>query len=93
MTRDHRCHIGIQIWTTNALHTVAYQVIPTVLNRNIFDPNELPLDYRVSHHDLHIGDILFDLHPPAIGQPTAEEDEILRAPPPYPEQYPQVGDI
>ena len=90
MTDDHRHHIGIQIRTTNALHTVAYQVIPIILNWNIFDPNELPPDYRVSHCDLYIGDILFDPHPPAIGQPTADEDEVLCAPPPYPEQYPRV---
>ena len=93
MTDDHRCYIGIQIRATNALHTVAYQVIPIILNRNIFDPNELPPDYRVSCHDLYIGNILFDPHPPAIGQPTADEDEVLRAPPPYLEQYPLVGNI
>ena len=45
MTDDHCRHIGVQIQTTNALHTVAYQVIPIILNWNIFDPNELPLDY------------------------------------------------
>ena len=91
MTDNHCHHIGIQIQTTNALHTVAYQVIPIILDRNIFDPNELPPDYRVSCHDLYIGDILFDQHPLAIGQPTADEDEVLHAPPPYPEQYPLVG--
>ena len=68
MTDHHRRHIGIQIQTTNALHTVAYQVIPIILNQNIFHPNKLPPDYQVSHHDLYIGDILFDPHPPAIGQ-------------------------
>ena len=92
MTDDHYHHIGIQIQTTNMLHTMAYQVIPIVLNYNIFDPNELPPDYQVSHHDLYIGDILFEPHPPAIGQPTADEDEVLRTPPPYPEQYPRVED-
>ena len=50
MTDDHCHHIGIQIQTTNVLHTMAYQVIPIILNRNIFDPNELPPDYRVSGH-------------------------------------------
>ena len=93
MTDNHRCHIGIQIQTTNALHTMAYQVIPIILNRNIFDPNELPPDYRVSRHDLYIGDILFDPHPPAIDQPTADEDEVLCAPPLYPERYPRIGNI
>ena len=29
-------------------------------------------------------DILFDYHPPAIGQPNADEDEVLHALPPYP---------
>ena len=72
MTDHHHHHIGIQIQTTNALHTVAYQVIPIILNWNLFDPNELPPDYQVSCHDLYIGGVLFDLHPPAIGQPTAE---------------------
>ena len=93
MTDEHHRHIGIQIWTTNALHTMAYQVIPIILNRNIFDPNELPPDYRVSRHDLYIGDILFDPHPPTIGQPTADEDEVLRAPPPYPERYHRVNPL
>ena len=93
MTDDHRRHIGIQIRTTNVLHTVAYQVIPIILNQNIFDPNELPLDYRVSRHNLYIGDILFDPHPPAIGQPTADEDEVLHAPPLYPECYPRVNPL
>ena len=74
------------------IYTVAYQVIPIILNRNFYNPNELPPDYRVSRHDLYIGDILFNPHPPAIGQPTADEDEVLRAPPPYPERYPHVGD-
>ena len=45
MTDNHCRHIGIQIQTTNVLHTVAYQVIPIILNWDIFDPNELPLDY------------------------------------------------
>ena len=45
MTDDHCRHIGIQIQTTNALHTMAYQAIPIILNRNIFDPDELPPDY------------------------------------------------
>ena len=88
MTDAHRCHIGIQIWTTNMLHTLAYQVIPTMLNCRQFDPNELPPDYWVSCHDLYIGDILFNHYPPAIGQPTADEDEVLHAPPSYPEWYP-----
>ena len=56
-----------------------------MLNRRQFDPNELPLDYRVSCHDLYLGDILFNPNPPAIGQPTADENEVLCAPPPYPE--------
>ena len=45
MTDNHHRHIGIWIQTSNALHTAAYQVIPIVLNHNIFDSNELPLDY------------------------------------------------
>ena len=93
MTDDNRRHIGVQIRTTNALHTVAYLVIPIILNRNFYNPNELPPDYRVSRHNLYIGDILFDPHPPAIGQPTADEDEVLRAPPPYPERYPLVNPL
>ena len=42
---------------------------------------------------MYIGDILFDPHPPAIGQPTADEDEVLRTPPPYPERYPPVNPL
>ena len=87
MTNAHCQHIGIQVWTTDTLHTLAYQVIPTVLNHRQLDPNEFPLDYWVSHHDLYIGDILFDPHSPAIGQPTVDEDEVLHAPPPYPKWY------
>ena len=93
MTDPHHRHIGIQIRTTNVLHTLAYQVIPTTLNHNQFDPNELPPDYWVSRNNLYIGDILFDLHPPAIGQPTADEHEVLHAPPPYLEWYPLAEEI
>ena len=85
MTDAHCHHIGIQIRTTNVLHTLAYQVIPTTLNHRQFDPNKLPLDYQVSCHNLYIRDILFNPHPPAIGQPTADGGGVLCAPPPYPE--------
>ena len=33
VTNPTRCHIGMQIQTTDTLHTLAYQVIPTSLNR------------------------------------------------------------
>ena len=31
VTSPLRCHIGVQIRTTDATHTLAYQVIPTLL--------------------------------------------------------------
>ena len=48
VTAPTRCHIGIQIRTTDAIHTVAYQVIPTSLNRHQYNSQTLPPDYRVS---------------------------------------------
>ena len=79
-----RRHIGIQIWTTDAIHTVAYQVIPTLLNQNIHNRQDLPPDYRVSRNNLYVEDIPFDYNPPTIGHPNADENEVLRALPPYP---------
>ena len=88
ITDTHCCHIGSQIWTTDMLHTLAYQVTPTMLNyRQLPYPHEVPLDYQVSHNNLHVEDILFNQNPPAIGEPHAEENEILYAPSPYLEQY------
>ena len=84
VTNPTRCHIGVQIWTTDVLHTLAYQVIPTSLDRGTQELEDLPLDYRVSRRDLYVEDILFDYHLPAIGQPNAEEVEAARpALPPY----------
>ena len=84
VTSPTRHHIGIQIRTTDAIHTLAYQVIPTSLNRHQFNRLNLPSDYRVSRDDLYVGDILFDPDVPALGLPDAEDIEVLRAPPPYP---------
>ena len=78
-----RRHIGVQIWTTDTLHTLAYQVIPTSLNQRTQIHEDLPLDYWVSHNDLYVEDILFNYHTPAIGPPNAAEDEVCPAPPPY----------
>ena len=83
VTNPTRHHIGVQIWTTDALHTLAYQVIPTSLNRRTQQIEDLPQDYRVSCNDLYVEDILFDYHAPAIGPPNAVEDEVRPAPPPY----------
>ena len=65
------------------IHTVAYQVIPTSLNRHQFDRQNLPPDYRVSRDDLYVGDIFFDQDVPTIGLPNAVDEVVLRAPPPY----------
>ena len=78
-----RHHIGVQIQTTDALHTLAYQVIPTSLNQRIQIAEDLPPDYQVSRRDLYVEDILFDYDTPAIGLPNAVEDEVHPAPPPY----------
>ena len=78
-----RRHIGVQIWTTDALHTLAYPVIPTSLNQRTQICEDLPSDYRVGRNDLYVEDILFDYHTPAIGPPNAVEDEVRPAPPPY----------
>ena len=45
VTNPTRRHIGVQIRTTDALHTLAYQVIPTSLNRRTQELEDLPLDY------------------------------------------------
>ena len=45
VTFPTRRHIGIQIRTTDTIHTLAYQVIPTSLNRHQFNRRNLPLDY------------------------------------------------
>ena len=45
VTNPTRCHIGVQIRTTDALHTLAYQVIPTSLNRRTQQIKDLPQDY------------------------------------------------
>ena len=88
MTDAHRYHIGIQVWTTDVLHTLGYQVIPTTLNhRQLPDPCELSLDYWVSHNNLLFEDMLFNQNPPAIGKPHVKKDEVLCAPPTYLEQY------
>ena len=68
----------MQIRTTDTIHTLAYQVIPTSLNRRTQNCKNLPPDYRVSRHDSYVEDILFNYHLPAIGQPNAEEDEVPR---------------
>ena len=60
MTDNHHCHIGIQVWTTDTLHTLAYQMIPTSVNRRNIEPRDIPLDYRVSQDDLLVEDILFN---------------------------------
>ena len=78
-----RCHISVQIQTTNMLHTLAYQVIPTSLNQNIHNLEDLPPDYQVSHCDLYVEDILFNYYTPAIGPPNVVENEVLYALPPY----------
>ena len=67
VTNPMRCHIGVQIRTTDALHTLAYQVIPTSLNQRTQELEDLPPDYQVSRRDLYVEDILFDYHLPAIG--------------------------
>ena len=78
VTNPTRRHIGMQIRTTDTIHTLAYQVIPTSLNRRTQNCEDLPPDYQVSCHDLYVEDILFNYHLPAIGQPNAEEDEVPR---------------
>ena len=83
VTNSMRRHIGVQIRTTDALHTLAYQVIPTSLNRKTQQIEDLPQDYRVSHNDLYVEDILFDYHTTAVGLSHAAEDEVRPAPPPY----------
>ena len=83
VTNPTRRHIGMQIWTTDALHTLAYQVIPTSLNQRTQQVEDLPQDDRVSHNNLYVEDILFDYHTPANGLPNAAEDEVCPAPPPY----------
>ena len=94
MTNTHRCHIGIQLWTTDVLHNLAYQVIPTILNcRQLPDPCELPLNYWVSCNDLLVEDILFNWNPPAFGEPYVDEDEVLRIPPLYTERCPLIEGI
>jgi hypothetical protein len=72
-------HIGIQLRTTNALHTLAYQVFP------IPAPVLPPPDYRVSRQDLLIQDILFDRSGlPDYHVPGTDKDAVLGVPPPYP---------
>ena len=83
VTNPTRRHIGVQIRTTNALHTLAYQVIPTSLNQRTQQIEDLPQDYRVSCNDLYVEDILFNYHTPTNGLPNAVEDEVHPAPPPY----------
>ena len=86
VTAPTRRHIGIQIRTTDAIHTLAYQVIPTSLNRHQYTSRTLPSDYRVSRDDLYVGDILFDPDVPVLDLPNLEIVEVPRAPPPYPAQ-------
>ena len=83
VTNPTRHHIGVQIRTTDAIHTLAYQVIPTSLNRRTQQIENLPQDYRVSCNDLYVEDILFNSHTPTIGLPNAVENEVRPAPPPY----------
>ena len=83
VTNPMRRHIGVQIRTTDALHTLAYQVIPTSLNRRTQQVEDLPQDYQGSRNDLYVEDILFNYHTPANGLPNAVEDEVHPAPPPY----------
>ena len=78
VTNATRHHIGIQIRTTDVTHTLAYQVIPTSLNRHEINPRNLPPDYN-----LYVGDILFDHDVPAIGLPNVVDEVAFCAPPPY----------
>ena len=86
VTNPMRRHIGVQIQTTDTLHTLAYQVVPTLLNQNIHNLKDLPPDYQVSCRDLYMEDVLFDFHTPAIGPPNVVEDEVHPAPPPHCQQ-------
>ena len=43
VTNPMRHHIGVQIWATDTLHTLAYQVIPTLLNQRTQELEDLPL--------------------------------------------------
>jgi hypothetical protein len=71
-------HIGIQLRTTNALHTLAYQVLP------IPAPILPPPDYQVSRQDLLVQDILFNRSGlPDYNVPGADQDAVLGAPLPY----------
>ena len=83
VTNPTRHHIGVQIRTTDALHTLAYQVIPTSLNRRTQQVEDLPQDYQVSRNDLYVEDILFVYQTPANGLPNMVEDEVHPALPPY----------
>ena len=90
VTAPTRRHIGIQIRTTDTIHTLAYQMIPTSLNRHQYMPATLPSDYRVSRDDLYVGDILFDPDVPTIDIDHVGMIEVPHAPPPYraPQQPP-----
>ena len=73
------------------IHILAYQVIPTSLNRHQYTALNLPSDYQVSRDDLYVGDILFDPDIPTIDIQNVGMIEVPRAPPPYhaPQQPPQ----
>jgi hypothetical protein len=82
-----RSHIGIELCTTNALHTLAYQVLPIPV------PVLPPPDYRVSRQDLLVPDILFDRSGLLdYHGPGADQDAMLGAPPPYPRRIGFIDD-